>query len=77
MIAYLALHYLAAIQLAAHLQSVAPLFVALWSFILFRDRLTLMQASGIAAISMTGALVIICRGGIAVLARSRSTSATS
>jgi drug/metabolite transporter (DMT)-like permease len=66
-IAYLALHYTQAIN-SLLLQSVAPLFVALWSFVLFRERLTLVQAGGI-AISMTGALVIICRGDIGVLTR--------
>jgi drug/metabolite transporter (DMT)-like permease len=64
-IAYLALHYTQAIN-SLLLQSVAPLFVALWSFVLFRDRLTPMQAAGI-AISMTGALIIVCRGDIGVL----------
>ena len=64
-IAYLALHYTQAIN-SLLLQSVAPLFVALWSFALFRDRLSWMQAAGI-AISMTGALIIICRGEVGVL----------
>jgi len=66
-VAYLALHYTQAIN-SLLLQSVAPLFVALWSFALFRDRLTPVQAIGIAT-SMTGALVIICRGDLGVLAR--------
>jgi drug/metabolite transporter (DMT)-like permease len=66
-IAYMALHYTQAIN-SLLLQSVAPLFVALWSFALFRDRLTLVQAAGIAT-SLTGALVIVCRGDIGVLAR--------
>jgi drug/metabolite transporter (DMT)-like permease len=65
-IAYLALHYTQAIN-SLLLQSVAPLFVALWSFALFRDRLTLVQAAGIAT-SLTGALVIVCHGDIGVLA---------
>jgi drug/metabolite transporter (DMT)-like permease len=65
-IAYLALHYTQAIN-SLLLQSVAPLFVALWSFALFRDRLTWVQAGGIAT-SLTGALVIVCRGDIGVLA---------
>jgi drug/metabolite transporter (DMT)-like permease len=65
-VAYLALHYTQAIN-SLLLQSVAPLFVALWSFALFRERLTLVQAAGIAT-SMTGAAVIICRGDIGVLA---------
>ncbi len=66
-VAYLALHYTEAIN-SLLLQSVAPLFVALWSFALFRDRLTPVQAAGIAT-SMTGAAIIICRGDIGVLAR--------
>ena len=66
-VAYLALHYTTAIN-SLLLQSVAPLFVALWSFALFRDRLTPVQAVGIAT-SMTGAAVIICRGDIGVLAQ--------
>src|SRR5215831_16522739 len=66
-IAYLALHYTQAIN-SLLLQSVAPLFVAVWSFVLFRDRLTLVQAAGI-TISMTGALVIVGRGDLGVLAR--------
>jgi drug/metabolite transporter (DMT)-like permease len=65
-IAYLALHYTQAIN-SLLLQSVAPLFVALWSFVLFRDRLTPLQAGGIAT-SMAGALVIVCRADIGVLA---------
>jgi drug/metabolite transporter (DMT)-like permease len=65
-VAYLALHYTQAIN-SLLLQSVAPLFVALWSFALFRDRLSPVQAVGIAT-SMTGAAVIICRGDIGVLA---------
>ena len=66
-VAYLALHYTEAIN-SLLLQSVAPLFVALWSFVLFRERLTPLQTIGI-AISMTGAIVIICRGDPDVLVR--------
>ena len=66
-IAYLALHYTQAIN-SLLLQSVAPLFVALWSFALYRERLSLVQAAGIAT-SMTGALVIVSRGDLGVLAR--------
>jgi len=65
-IAYQALHYTQAIN-SLLLQSVAPLFVALWSFALYRDRLTLVQAAGIAT-SMTGALVIVSHGDLGVLA---------
>jgi len=64
-VAYLALHYTQAIN-SLLLQSVAPLFVALWTFALFRDRLTLLQAAGIAT-SMTGAVIIVSRGDIGVL----------
>jgi drug/metabolite transporter (DMT)-like permease len=64
-VAYLALHYTTAIN-SLLLQSVAPLFVALWSFALFRDRLTPVQAAGIAT-SMTGAAIIVCHGDIGVL----------
>lgn len=66
-VAYLALHYTTAIN-SLLLQSVTPLFVALWTFALFRERLTPVQAVGIAT-SMSGAAVIICRGDIGVLAR--------
>ena len=65
-IAYLALHYTQAIN-SLLLQSITPLFVALWSFALFRDRLTWVQAAGIAT-SLTGVLVIVCRGDVGVLA---------
>jgi uncharacterized membrane protein len=65
-IAYLALHYTQAIN-SLLLQSVTPLFVALWSFALFRDRLTLVQTAGIVT-SLTGVVVIVCRGDIGVLA---------
>ena len=64
-IAYLALHYTQAIN-SLLLQSVAPLFVALWSFALFRDRLTWVQAAGITT-SLTGALIIVSHGDIGVL----------
>jgi drug/metabolite transporter (DMT)-like permease len=48
------------------LQSVVPLFVALWSFILFRDRLSVRQAIGI-LLSLAGVIVIVCRGSLEVL----------
>jgi len=47
-------------------QSIAPLFVALWTFVLFGDRLTLRQAGGI-CVSLAGVAVIICHGSLAVL----------
>jgi drug/metabolite transporter (DMT)-like permease len=63
--AYYGLQYTTAIN-GLLLQSVAPLFVALWTFVLFRDRLTLRQACGI-CISLTGVVVIICRGSLDIL----------
>jgi drug/metabolite transporter (DMT)-like permease len=63
--AYYGLQYTTAIN-GLLLQSVAPLFVAMWSFVLFHDRLTVRQAGGI-CVSLTGVLVIICHGSLAVL----------
>ena len=65
-IAYYGLHFTTAIN-GLLLQSVTPLFVALWSFILFRDRLSLRQAAGI-CLSLAGVIVIICQGSVAILA---------
>jgi drug/metabolite transporter (DMT)-like permease len=65
--AYYGLQYTTAIN-GLLLQSVGPLFVALWTFALFRDRLTPRQAGGI-CVSLAGVLVIICRGSFAVLTR--------
>jgi len=64
-IAYYGLHFTTAIN-GLLLQSVTPLFVALWSFILFRDRLSLRQAAGI-FLSLAGVIVIICQGSVAIL----------
>ena len=64
-LAYYGLQYTTAIN-GLLLQSVAPLFVALWSFVLFRDRLTLRQAGGI-CVSLTGVVVIICHGSLDIL----------
>ncbi|HUI14262.1 MAG TPA: DMT family transporter [Xanthobacteraceae bacterium] len=63
--AYYGLQYTTAIN-GLLLQSVGPLFVAMWTFALFRERLTLRQACGI-CISLTGVLVIICHGSLDVL----------
>ena len=49
--AYYGLQYTTAIN-GLLLQSVAPLFVAMWTFALFGDRLTLRQAGGI-CVSLT------------------------
>ena len=63
--AYYGLQFTTAIN-GLLLQSVAPLFVAVWSFFLFRDRLTLRQAGGI-CLSLVGVVVIICHGSLDVL----------
>jgi drug/metabolite transporter (DMT)-like permease len=63
--AYYGLQFTTAIN-GLLLQSVAPLFVALWAFALFRDRLTLRQAGGI-CVSLSGVVVIICHGSLDVL----------
>jgi drug/metabolite transporter (DMT)-like permease len=63
--AYYGLHFTTAIN-GLLLQSVAPLFVALWSFVLFRDRLSLRQGAGI-LLSLAGVIVIVCRGSLEVL----------
>jgi drug/metabolite transporter (DMT)-like permease len=49
------------------IQSSGPLFIALWSLILFRVRLTWAQLFGI-AISLLGVLTIILRGDFGALA---------
>jgi drug/metabolite transporter (DMT)-like permease len=63
--AYYGLQYTTAIN-GLLLQSVTPLFVALWTFALFRDRLTLRQAGGI-CVSLTGVIVILCHGSFTAL----------
>lgn len=65
-ISYWALQYTEALN-ALLIQSAGPLFVALWSLVLFGVRLTGAQFGGI-AISLTGVLTIILRGDIAALA---------
>jgi drug/metabolite transporter (DMT)-like permease len=49
------------------IQSSGPLFVALWSLMLFGVRLSWMQAAGI-LVSLLGVLVIVLRGDLAALA---------
>jgi drug/metabolite transporter (DMT)-like permease len=63
--AYYGLQYTTAIN-ALLLQSIGPLFVALWTFALFGDRLTLRQAGGV-CVSLCGVVVIISHGSLAVL----------
>jgi drug/metabolite transporter (DMT)-like permease len=63
--AYYGLQYTQAIN-GLLIQSTTPLFIALWSFALLGDRLSLAQAVGVAT-SLTGVVVIICRGDLDVL----------
>jgi len=63
--AYYGLHFTTAIN-GLLLQSVAPLFVALWSFVLFRDRLSVRQSAGI-CLSLAGVVVIVCHGSLEIL----------
>src|SRR6187399_2093613 len=65
-ISYWALQYTEALN-ALLIQSSGPLFVALWSLVLFGVRLTLAQFSGI-ILSLAGVLVILLRGDLAALA---------
>ena len=64
-IAYYGLQYTSALN-ALLIQSAGPLFVAFWSLVLFRTRLTLAQGVGILT-SLTGVLVIIARGDVGAL----------
>src|SRR4029078_12803931 len=66
-ISYWALQYTQALN-ALLIQSSGPLFVALWSLLLFGVRLTWAQLAGI-AISLAGVLTIILRGDLGALAR--------
>ena len=64
-ISYWALQYTEALN-ALLIQSSGPLFVALWSLMLFGMRLTFAQLAGI-AISLIGVLTILLRGDLAAL----------
>jgi len=63
--AYYGLQYTEALN-GLLMQSIGPLFVALWSLILYRIRLTPTQFIGI-AISLSGMIAIITRGDLSVL----------
>jgi drug/metabolite transporter (DMT)-like permease len=65
-LSYWAMQYTQALN-ALLIQSSGPLFVALWSLLLFRVRLTWAQLAGI-AISLLGVLTIILRGDFGTLA---------
>ena len=64
-ISYWALQYTEALN-ALLIQSSGPLFVALWSLLLFGMRLTIAQFAGI-ALSLAGVLTILLRGDLAAL----------
>jgi len=64
-ISYWALQYTEALN-ALLIQSSGPLFVALWSLLLFGMRLSLAQFTGI-MISLAGVLTILLRGDLAAL----------
>jgi drug/metabolite transporter (DMT)-like permease len=68
-LSYAALQYTTALN-ALLIQSSGPLFVALWSLLLFGVRLTWPQLAGI-AISLAGVLTIILRGDFSALAAIR------
>ncbi len=65
-VSYWALQYTEALN-ALLIQSSGPLFVALWSLLLFGVRLTRAQLAGI-VISLLGVLTIILRGDFSALA---------
>jgi len=65
----ISLQYTSALN-ALLIQSSGPLFIALWSLILFGARLTAAQLLGI-AISLLGVLTIILRGDFSALGRIR------
>lgn len=62
---YYGLQYTQAVN-GLMVQSIAPLLVALWTFVLFRERLRLGQLAGIIT-SLTGVMIIISRGDLDVL----------
>jgi drug/metabolite transporter (DMT)-like permease len=65
-VSYWAMQYTEALN-ALLIQSAGPLFVALWSLLLFGVRLTAAQLAGI-VISLAGVLTIILRGDLTALA---------
>jgi drug/metabolite transporter (DMT)-like permease len=64
-LSYWAMQYTQALN-GLMIQSSTPLFVALWSLLLFNVRLTMAQFAGI-AISLIGVFVILLRGDLAAL----------
>lgn len=64
---YVGLQYTTAINVSV-LNSLSPVLIALAAALLFRDRLTALQALGVAT-SLAGVLAIVCRGDPAELMR--------
>jgi len=64
-VAYIGLQYTSALN-ALLIQSAGPLFVAFWSLVLFRTRLSWAQALGI-VMSLGGVLTILARGDVEAL----------
>jgi drug/metabolite transporter (DMT)-like permease len=64
-VAYYGLQYTTAIH-GLLPQSITRLFVALWTFVLFGERLSPRQTGGI-CISLTGVMIIVCQGSLVVL----------
>jgi drug/metabolite transporter (DMT)-like permease len=62
---YIALNHTTALN-SLVLNSTGPIFIAMASFLIFRERLTLRQAGGM-AVSMAGVLGIITKGDLDVL----------
>ena len=62
---YIALNHTTALN-SLVLNSTGPIFIAMASFLIFRERLTLRQAGGM-AVSMAGVLGIITKGDVDVL----------
>lgn len=65
-LAYWSFHYTEAVN-GLLMQSFAPLAIALWTFVLFGERLSFAQFCGV-AISLAGIVVILCRGDLGQLA---------
>ena len=64
---YIGLQYTTAINVSV-LNSLSPVLIAVSGAALFRDRLSIVQASGV-ALSLTGVLTIVSKGDYAVLQR--------
>lgn len=65
-VSYFGLRYTTAIN-GLLLQSVIPVLILAMSFLLFRERVTPLQAVGV-AVSLAGAVTVVTRGDLAVLA---------